>query len=708
MARATINIDELTNLITGLETAIDDLSFARSDLQSAAATYDLDSEMPGEVDPAITWAEGELPGLRRRLSMAIAVEAQTVGESPGIAVLEDDTAIPTTDPDEAQANGRETALALVEADGVPDLALIEEVAENANDPYFAAGLAQELSPEEIASILGEFDEYLEENEPEGIGLTTPMGEWGERYGEVVEFNELVDGYELLVTGLGTTMGTASNNVGDLALPDSYAEQWAAVITDDEWENNDGAALALLLENGTYSTSFLDTVSEAVYNEEIDSDPSDPVWGPRGEIRGLNGDDVFDPMASVMSALGRNPEAAQNFFNGGGTIDEAVHEDDITYTYDPPVSSRLQYLLQERTWADSSDNSNGGYLGEALEAATTHFRNDEYSGLISAKIASQTFLLIGQHTGYNPDGNDRVWQMWDGMREPMANIVASYSSDLIHVANQEGDHNELAEGWFSIDSARFGDDVPYGANMDRDAMGNLLGTLGENDEQIDIVLSGLAVASRWRIDMGLDDATSFENSDGRVDFLQGNNVPAANATNEVSLASGWVIGEMFEGARDDEDRQMSEFEAQQRFVNALTSMPNAIPGGAWGSYAFNQLKDLAFEEMEGNLPTGADGDYSELAEQTSTALERMVLNELLQRGFFDDEVFEEANGGPDGGPYGDPMPDGVVIEGSDPPEFDFASDAWDEWINKPFVEFIGDHVTGPFFEGLEEGRTLVGK
>ena len=81
----------------------------------------------------------------------------------------------------------------------------------------------------------------------------------------------------------------------------------------------------------------------------------------------------DPLAGILRALGHNPEAAQNFFTQGGDETVSIHDKDVR------VNSRLQYLTQDRTWADYGYSDEGNGLGQALRAATTVFRNREVTG-----------------------------------------------------------------------------------------------------------------------------------------------------------------------------------------------------------------------------------------------------------------------------------------------------------------------------------------
>ena len=152
-----------------------------------------------------------------------------------------------------------------------------------------------------------------------------------------------------------------------------------------------------------------------------------VWAPRASGFTTAGAGIHDPsttgqyvdpLVGIMSALGRNPEAAQRFLSGGGTTTLEVDGVELE------VGSRLTYLVVDRTWA--AHGNPGDALGSALAAATTTFRVRDARGRTSAEIAGQTFALVGEQTGEGaePWRGDQGRQMWAGMRVHVSQMLAS--------------------------------------------------------------------------------------------------------------------------------------------------------------------------------------------------------------------------------------------------------------------------------------------
>src|SRR5690625_4312191 len=264
MAKASITIDELDKLVRGLEDGITDLRDAKSSLTGWISTYEIDHDLGNGLQAAADWAELELPGVRRRLALAEAIEGSNPEWPVGVAEI-DESAISDVPPAEAEGNGAEAANALVTSNGEGDPELAAEVEANMHDPYFAAGFADAASPEEITAALDLIDRVAAGNgESESERFVTLRGQ--------------------LIVGTGTTLSTATRNTGELALPDGYAQQWLDAITEPTAMEEGGAAppnqaqyLALLLEQGEYSTPFLDHVGDGIYEYEQSAGGS-AVWG----------------------------------------------------------------------------------------------------------------------------------------------------------------------------------------------------------------------------------------------------------------------------------------------------------------------------------------------------------------------------------------------------------------------------------------------
>lgn len=153
----------------------------------------------------------------------------------------------------------------------------------------------------------------------------------------------------------------------------------------------------MLTHGTYNSSFLLEVARKMDAAE------------RGRAR--SDTHLRHPMADVMEALSKNPQAAQDFFNAGDT---------------------LKYYVTAHTL-----NDGGKALGKALEAATITFRDHAGSeshpspGYISAKLASH---LV--HYEYERIKSGKLAK---SPVDPLSlgRIMAAYTPDITRVATLPG-------------------------------------------------------------------------------------------------------------------------------------------------------------------------------------------------------------------------------------------------------------------------------
>lgn len=695
MAKAEIIIAEMRNLVSGLDEGLFELRTAKSVLTNYTSMYPVDHTLGPEVQQAIDWADEQLPDVRRRLAMAEALEQEPApGWPAGYVEMADDTAISTVPPDEAKQNGIDAAEALLSGDGDLDPELAAEIQANMNDPYFADGFASAASPEELSDVIWEMNnkhQWLGSDEnPDGEGRAT---------------------YLSLLEGIGGTLGTATRNVGTLALPNDYGQQWVDVLTSGPEDHKDEAgtergghpqALAVLLGHGVYATDFLDQVSTEVYNFERSFD-GDAVWGPRAEdpmsvvIWDGTGNPAIDVMPYVMTALGNNPQAAQNFFDGGDTVEVEINGEKVQ------ISERLKYLIQDRTWSPSDGSDDGSGLGAALEAATTHFRDRTENGQISAQIASQTFALIGDKTGEGSGGNwyalgldaDAGWQMWNGMRDNVANMMADYAPDLFRIAAmRQGD--TLGGDWHAGTAPGFPDGMPYGAVMDDELMAKIMGTLGTNEDHVNIVLSGAYVAQQLSMTSRLDEALR-ENPDQAVLFITGQSSDFVDNAGSLSASGlGWIINNAYQGDRSDEELQKKRAAAWANVLN-IASVAPFVPEvkGEWLQWGVNQAKAQALDALRNSPNADANAIYGQMDEDSQEALRNSTLNQLLQAGYFDESVYAEANERT-GGPHKAPSEFAGVIDPGPPPTFNFEHENFPDWyINYGPRSWMQNELTDPY-------------
>ncbi|MBB5786560.1 DNA/RNA non-specific endonuclease [Jiangella mangrovi] len=384
MSTASIDLEQMAGLIRAMENASTELESRAGSVRGHLTDVWLSTDELDRLNGVLSWIDGELPGLRRRLALARHVEAQT----PGIQTYAqiDESTISTATPEEARERA-DRAAELIEDfdDGEIPEELLDLLADNATDPYFAQRLAQEVSPEEVSEII--------------LSLSSQRRVMPSMMQSDLEAIEEFDtGYEALLDGLGTTLGMATQNTGDLALDDDYALRWLdAIVEENPAELGQAGALSLVISRGSWSTDFLTTVTEGVYFYERDVD-EDHMWQNRssdgtgqlaGAIDPVHGDDegapsgwseYFDPLAGLLAAVGRNPQAGHYLFGSGEVID--IEADGET----AQVNAFMEYLIARRRWPVDD----GAGAREAIATAMTPFEGGD---VISADIAADAHAVV---------------------------------------------------------------------------------------------------------------------------------------------------------------------------------------------------------------------------------------------------------------------------------------------------------------------------
>lgn len=692
---ASIDIVAMTKLVSAISGASTPLLFGPASYQQVMDPVAVDASPASKLSSVAFWISDVEPDLRRRLALAQRNEAQ--GKSFQGVVKIDENQLSKVDPTIAQSNGAAAAKQLVDANGKVDPKLVAEIKANQDDPYFAAGLAQNLTPAQLASIAqGASNNY--------------------RYSEAGPKSTEFTNYHDLMSALGTTVATATRNTGSLALPPGTAKQWSDLITaepsgDDNYKPNQAAALSTLLRYGDYDTKFLNTVSSNVYNYER-SKGGKPVWRPRsgGE------DDILDPdkgidtttdaLANVLQALGHNPDAAQAFFDVGNpnasTTTVKINGHDIAF------NSRLEYLTTERTWSVNDMSDGGTGLGNAIDAATTFYRNNGATGQISATLASQTMALVGNKVGSDRSsglplihlGADDGWKVPNGMRTSLADMVSSYAPDLLRVGPNAATSDDLTKGWTQPSGQFFPPNGPTGASMDKGLLTKLLGNLGEDPKNIDIITTGVGVAGSLRMQYAMQTELG-KDKNAPVEMLQGQTLPdLVGASNEIAGTMGYVINSAYKGDASNQDFQKKQAEALSKAMGIVLAAPTfAVPeGAAWTGYLLDQVKDAALDKIGEGPNQNAQGTYNDQASTSSANLQRVTLNNLLAGGYLDKKYFDQA------GPKFTPPPQAALMVGADgmpvkPPQFNFASQAYQDWRRggQNMQTYLDSNVLVPFHD-----------
>jgi hypothetical protein len=691
MAMASITIEAMRSLVTTIRTAGEDLRGARTAMAGELSQAGLSSSAPAPMNRVAAWCDEQLPGLVRRLSLAEALEASTPGFQGVVQI--DESRLSTLTPAEAERLAADLAESLEDDQRLGEEELAVLIA-NAEDPYFAVALMNAVSPETLAiTVMGLSGRY-------DYDLTNVMPVGDQTYDELRD--GLTADYEAALSAFGVTLATATRSTTP-SLRSGYVDDVIGVLTPSDltetWGGRLPAAMSVVLSYGSYDAHFAERVAEAVYDYETASEDFPGSWrqvaGDHGGVTLPGGTHRTDVMAGVMAMLGHSPDAAQGFFSGGPTTTVEVDGQEMT------VTERLQYLIQERTWAPGKGSDDGEGLGAALRAATTEYRNREATGRTSAELATQVFGLIADRTRENNGGladfawgADNGWEMWHGMRDDVAAMLADYAPDLFLVPGYGGEPS-LSGDLYRDANDLFPDGLPYGALLTEHMVRQLMFTLGQEPGHVETVTDGWAVAnqvfqSHWAGRTSADYPVLFLGGNGRDQLL--------NPLSQGAMVLDLLMDSSYDGDDADAAKAEERAKAVQRALSMASALPILKPGeavGQWGAYLIDQAKSQATTAL-GEIPgRSSTDDLNVIRDQTADAAQRMFLNTLLGEGFFDESVVDGANERYPGLDL-EPPPEGALLRDADGTVtgFDFDSDEFRRWAirSAPLEDVRGAVIT----------------
>jgi hypothetical protein len=277
----------------------------------------------------------------------------------------------------------------------------------------------------------------------------------------------------LQRNMGVALATATDPDNRTHLPADWSEEFRRLGTKPielepgGWSPNSPYGYQVLggiLRYGEYDAGFLTPIAEHVtqlhHEEPMRFMSNKPVgmgdfdYGCNPSGRGGAG---YDPLASVLEALGHSPEAAERFFTGEPTVyreDGTVDKDakPLGYTYLdeflkedfewPPDTLGMPFSDEAKDASEHGPNA----LGHALEAATTGRAYDSASTAPvehTKKGAELTERLVA-HFGDHPElirhnenaEKEELKDLKTGplhmMRDSLGNITADYMGDFQRV------------------------------------------------------------------------------------------------------------------------------------------------------------------------------------------------------------------------------------------------------------------------------------
>ncbi|SDL07926.1 hypothetical protein SAMN05421874_11591 [Nonomuraea maritima] len=593
---------------------------ARPSLTPAPPNWDYSGITPSEMtrfERDLSRAEDVLRAHEPRLRQAL--DQVRLDTSALAALREMGNWISAKRPELRRRNETIQSLTTTWGADAPDMAPFDEAlynrASSSPDVYAAATRLAETA------TTGEVDEKtlaaLEQRIGEPAFATLLMNALGaETYRKVMARTVRGDEeLQRLQVALSKALGTASSRLD---------AGWRAELTSGlvQWDHQ---ALAKAIAHGTFEPAFLLQVARAVDAH----DRRTPLEGGT-----VFRDPHHDPIVDMMRALGRNPEAAQDFF-----------------AKDPTALGRY---LTERPTVNGQDE-----LGKALEAAITVFRDREGTvdnpsrGFVSAELASEFVELQRKRISAGKESAVPA--------ATTALILAAYMPDSSFVSDRSG----LSGSRVRLNQpAHWPPDEPWGAQFRTEDVRKVMAEVFEDDP--DSVVTLMAAQTVWSQRL-LDHNAASGDRDAFVAAAKQVGSGFGLVTDATGLA-GIAKGEELD-------------EAQERKVKAVMAVVNtglAIPQtagwpvtagvvGAWTGL----VEDSAKTELNKD-----DATYE--ANRTKTRSE-FLATQLIAQAMFDHGHFGEEGRRPlsfikpDGSlmTLGEMTPEGAVVH----PHFE----SYENWI-----------------------------
>ncbi len=496
-------------------------------------------------------------------------------------------------------------------------------------PEFSTSLYDAVTPEQMTDAIQHLN-----------GEAFPYGIPGDYDADAQDL------YSKFINGAGTSFATYTTAVDD---PTALADTWFDAITDDDHQGN-AAALTFLIrkggENAAFDPDFLYNLTEDIYQWERDQDG--PVWGPRVEA-GETGMDLggylFDPdvvvdgepstvdaarrvdgLANLLGSMEFTPEAAQKFFangyEGSGTEGE---------------NSRIDYLLQDRTF-DGTDGSDDGYgLGVALQAAASGNTTHEYvpglgySDEWSAGFATDLFNHVAEHDQAGEDNLvDNKFHGLPGTSLAYGNIGAAYADDIYDM----------------LDNEDFRPTGPTALAIDYETLQKVVGQIGHHDDMrgLESLSTGLLVEGNERFRAMLENNPGAHTLAG-LDGLDPQGILDSNG--EV-LGKVLTMGLESKMSGEELDQARAEFAAKAfdvatSFIPGAGDVVSSVKDTLWET-AIDTAKDegvSALSDLISSSPSPSSGEYAEVQNsQFEDIIRYNTYDQLLRTGYLEDQGIPE--------------------------------------------------------------------
>ncbi|WP_136193963.1 DUF6571 family protein [Actinomyces procaprae] len=635
MTKVSLNSEKLETAIAQIRKVATDAEGARSaiNLQFDNADVDLpDSDFSADALTAID-------SLKARADEIESCKDEIVRlNETGIASMDADGVITYDLPDTVTINSSTDLSSVVQAEidaekaknAKPDelLELMNgSVADHQNDEVYAAAFADAMGPEGMADLAYAIDkqrQYQLENLPDydPNDLDTDYA---------TRWDRTNDAWLSAQAALSICFGTATNSSAWTPQHRSeYAEGLAELVTDEDQPYYMPLGFNLLLEGanrtaantvevdgevgqagGVFNKYFLLDLGYAVQAHEKTCDGY-PAWqsqrmktpSPEGNV----GD--WDPMAGILTAMGRQPDAALDFLAPAvddRAIEQTVEVDGTTWEW-----------LQGRGWDSTSFEA----LTAAVAGASEH--RQLTTGTKDERAAWITEQAVVDMAG-------RKGSLWtDTSRQNAAVVLANSMQEIDEAANGAQRSGEASD---------FNASMPAGWKKGHEEeVRSLLQETLKDDIALQTVSDAAGRYASLRLDSSLDtlpEDASYEDAYDRV--------------SQTRNADGRLLGYIQGAAEKGRGDAAAEKDAtNQMILNAFGKGLSFIPGpqSAVASKALSIAESYALDAAGDALPSNAQQAQDEAVEMQDEVEQRLLAEtyvKLDERGLLPPGAYENREG-----------------------------------------------------------------
>ncbi|MFH8368457.1 hypothetical protein [Streptomyces sp. NPDC018031] len=412
--------------------------------------------------------------------------------------------------DQEEAHRASELLAKGAAISNTQLAQLDELLlDNNHRPTFAKAFYGNLDPEKVLTLYGQ--------------LATESSQ----YGHYDEKKKFLKGVQDLQRGLGLNLATASQDA-------KFAAEWGPALRKIGSERialaSDGTnspygyqVFGGILRHGNYSAQFLTPIAEHVTQLGAD-DPSMFDPGDQGATYkdafnpgGKNGAG-YDPMISVLEALGNSPAAAKDYFYGDpvlynrdGSGVERGGTSDLENEFGEGVSY-LKYLASEgyESFPDTDRSDPGRVeksdtympeaLGHALESATLGRPWDSSEPVVRDE---KTAVIAEQVIDVYSDAE--TLKRHEALSDSLGRMSSAYIDDINWAIDHHGERSVHAPN---------PTDVHKHLRADTDVVRDFLSALGQHPNAYAAVSSAEQLHTMSHLDNAFDVSSDQDKSDVR--------------------------------------------------------------------------------------------------------------------------------------------------------------------------------------------------